>query len=299
MSQSLADNERTDARAMHTDWTRLDEVYSAHLQLKLDPGARWLLEQSLLTANERRSMVASIRVRPGSQVLDLGTGFGPIALELAHLHPINVIGVDNDPDLLDHTREIAGELTDWLGTESSVRFHQEEVTGLSFGNEQFDLVTARLLFQHLKRPQAAIAEVARVLRHGGSVWILDVDDGMSLTYPPASVAEVMLERAFATLQAERGGDREIGRKLPGYLAEQGLYVQDVRLVSQAQFASSRPGDLARSATAARIRAVRDELLANKGIDASEFDSALEALENEPLKTMLRVESQMIVVAQKP
>lgn len=46
-----------------------------------------------------------------------------------------------------------------------------------------DIVYARLLYQHLEFPEKAMIEAKRILKPGGKLCILDVDDQLQLFYP--------------------------------------------------------------------------------------------------------------------
>ena len=280
-------------------WEPLDVMYRGFLEDHPELPNRWLVQQALLTSTDRRSLISSIGIRDGWDVLDVGCGFGTLAVEMAHLNSVDVVGIDIDDEVLAEATRMAAGLSGWINAESSVWFHHDDVTSLSFESEMFDLVTARLLFQHVDRPEAAITELVRVLRHGGRVWIFDVDDAMGISYPAPSAAKQKLDGAFTAWQEATRGDREIGRKLPSYLSAHGLYVTDVRIVSQVQFDANRRDGALRSATVAQYRSLREHFVAAGVIDPLEFDDALDAFESEPSIPQLRIESQVVVSAQKP
>ena len=105
--------------------------------------------------------------RPGQDVVDLGTGTGSLARLFAQ-RGATVIGVDPAAPLLAKARELdagAGVHVDYVvGT--------AEATGLPSAGA--DVVTAGQCW-HWFRPVAATAEVARLLRPGGSVVIAHFD----------------------------------------------------------------------------------------------------------------------------
>lgn len=167
-------------------------------------------------ALERRILERS-GLRPGMRVLDLGCGPGLISCELARMAaPGQVTGVDLSPELLaEATRSAAVAGLDNLG------FQQGDVYDLRLEDEAFDFVYARFLFQHLARPEQVLGQALRVLRPGGIMAVVDVDDGWLALYPEPATFASFTSRAART-QATLGGDRRIGRKLGTYLAAAGF-----------------------------------------------------------------------------
>jgi ubiquinone/menaquinone biosynthesis C-methylase UbiE len=255
-----------------------------------------LLLQTLLTAASRRHTHASVPLRQGTDVLDLGTGFGVMAFELAKLVPIQMVGVDNDKAMLEAASAVAGELGGWLPAGSSVTFQHGEATDLPFADASFDLVTSRLVFQHLADPSAAASEIERVLRPGGFAHLFDVDDGLGASYPRHVDEFEILERTYAAWQSARGGDRRVGRKLPSYLNDAGLSVVATYVTTQAHFGLS--GEDERRGAHERFASASNGLISAGLISAGEFDRCLAAIADEPATDRFHVESQVIVVAGK-
>ena len=173
------------------------------------------------------------------------------------------------------------------------------MAALPFAEASFELVTARLLFQHLAAPTDAASELCRVLRPGGYGFVFDVDDGLGATYPPDDGPLAVLEEAYGAWQASYGGDRQVGRKLSGLLAGAGMAIEGVVLVPQAEHRRSEPGDPARVVTAARLRAARSGIAAAGLLAESELDRLLEAYVSAPPVDQCRIECQVAVVARRP
>ena len=283
------------------DWHRIDDAYQAYLDAVADPPWGSLMAQTIVTGPHRRGLFASLPVEPGWTVLDLGTGFGPIPLEFAHVAGVRAIGIDPDRRLLDVARDTATtlEAAGWCAPGASVEFLTADGAALPLPDSSVDLVTARLVFQHVPDPGPVMREARRVLRCGGRFVIYDVDDGLSATWPPESPETALLDAAYAAMQSRRGGDREIGRKLPALLASAGLTIEQICPLPQATFAASAPNDLFRQVTAARYLADRDAMIATGLIDRASFDRCLEAFANESELPRCRLESQIAVVAAKP
>jgi ubiquinone/menaquinone biosynthesis C-methylase UbiE len=104
----------------------------------------------------------------GAAVLDVGTGPGVLLVELAMRRPdLRLTGVDLSADMITAaTRNLAP-----FGDRATARVG--DVTDLPFPDESFDLVVSSLSLHHWDRPEAAVPELARVLRPGGRVYIYD------------------------------------------------------------------------------------------------------------------------------
>jgi 2-polyprenyl-3-methyl-5-hydroxy-6-metoxy-1,4-benzoquinol methylase len=92
-----------------------------------------------------------------SSVLDVGCGEGVLTAEWAgRLGDGRVVGIDlDDPKLRAEWEQRA---------RPNLEFRAEEATSLSFGDDEFDLVCAIEVLEHVPEPEATLAEMARVAR---------------------------------------------------------------------------------------------------------------------------------------
>jgi SAM-dependent methyltransferase len=97
------------------------------------------------------------------EALDAGCGTGAVALALAP-HVDEVVGVDTRSDYLEAARATAPE---------NVRFQEGDVMSIPYGYAEFDLVCCHRVLHHVRRPELAVSELARVARPGGKVFIAD------------------------------------------------------------------------------------------------------------------------------
>jgi len=102
-------------------------------------------------------LVELAAVVPGDRVLDLATGTGAAA-RLAARQGASVVGVDASPGM------IAFALRN---SPASIRFELAEAERLPFDAGAFTLVICSLALSHFREPEAALAEVMRVLAPGG------------------------------------------------------------------------------------------------------------------------------------
>jgi SAM-dependent methyltransferase len=116
------------------------------------------------------------------RALDVGTGAGTLALALAPLVR-EVVGVDVVPELLESARRAAP---------ANASFVEADATHLPFERGFFDLACCRRTLHHVARPELVVAELARVVRPGGTIF---VDDQIAPVDPLAAFELDRFERA--------------------------------------------------------------------------------------------------------
>jgi ubiquinone/menaquinone biosynthesis C-methylase UbiE len=115
------------------------------------------------------------------RALDVGTGAGTLALALAPLVE-EVVGIDLVPELLASARE---------GAPANATFVEGDATALPYDDFSFDLAATRRTIHHVGRPELVVAELARVVRPGGRVF---VDDQLAPVDPLAAFELDRFER---------------------------------------------------------------------------------------------------------
>lgn len=155
-------------------------------------------------------------LRSGARVLEVGCGPGFITERLLTLVPDgSVTGIDNDPYMIELAeRRLSGR--------ENLEFREASVTATRFLDATFDAATARLVFQHIPDPTAAVAELRRVLRPGGRLFITDIDNDWRLLLDPEPPHRDELDAAFAEMRTQQGANLTIGRRLPRMLANAGF-----------------------------------------------------------------------------
>src|SRR4051812_18183803 len=110
-------------------------------------------------------------LRSGMRLLDVGCGPGTITADLAAIvAPGEVVALDNAAGVLDTARSTMADRD-----ATNVTVQQADVYRLPFGDDEFDVVHAHQVLQHLTDPVAALAEMRRVCRAGGVVAARDSD----------------------------------------------------------------------------------------------------------------------------
>ncbi len=164
------------------------------------------------------------RLRPGQRLLDVGCGPGTITLDLAtRVAPGATVGVDAAPDVIAQ----ADQLRRGSGA-STVTFVTADVYALDFEDASFDVVHAHQVLQHLTDPVAALREMRRVLRPGGTLAVRDGDYAAFAWAPADPLLDRWLD-LYHQVTARNGAEADAGRHLLGWVRSAGL--TDVRASS--------------------------------------------------------------------
>jgi demethylmenaquinone methyltransferase/2-methoxy-6-polyprenyl-1,4-benzoquinol methylase len=123
----------------------------------------------------RRRATELAELGPGGRALDVATGTGDLAFELAtRVAPGGeVIGVDFSERMLELARAKANVRAAGLGG-VRVRFETGNALALAFGDGEFDAATVAFGARNFSDLDRGLAEMARVVRPGGRVVILEI-----------------------------------------------------------------------------------------------------------------------------
>ncbi len=171
---------------------------------------------------DNRALLDLVGIPAGARCIDLGCGGGDVTVELARAAGPKggVIGVDMDAALLD----IARRETSALGL-GNVSFECRDATTWR-PSAPVDLVYARFLLTHLSDPSAVLRNARGYLRPGGLVVVEDIDFRGHFAEPACPALDRSVAWYSETV-ANRGGDANIGPRLPAMLRDAGF--EDVRL----------------------------------------------------------------------
>jgi demethylmenaquinone methyltransferase/2-methoxy-6-polyprenyl-1,4-benzoquinol methylase len=121
-------------------------------------------------ARWKARLVSMAEVRTGERALDLACGTGDIAFAMA-ARGARAVGLDITHRMLQLARLRAGSAG--ASSRQAVEFISGDMTSLPFRSASFDLVTTGYGLRNVPDLDAAIDEIARVLRPGGRVLSLD------------------------------------------------------------------------------------------------------------------------------
>jgi SAM-dependent methyltransferase len=142
-----------------------------------DPAA-WVqvldnVRQEPLYAAYKRRTVELLDPQFGGKYLDVGTGTGTDALACAERFDVSVVGADSSRVMIEEARR--------RGLREAI---VADAHALPFELESFDGAWADRTFQHLAQPVAALAEMVRVVKPGGSIVVVDPDYGTQVVDVP-------------------------------------------------------------------------------------------------------------------
>ena len=116
-----------------------------------------------ITAETVPMLLEAAGIRPGSKVLEIGSGPGHVADMLVQVGA-DVTGVDFSTKMVEVAQSRYPEIT----------FRQADAEKLPFEAESYDAVVANFVVNHLARPETVFREVNRVLKPRGrfafAVW---------------------------------------------------------------------------------------------------------------------------------
>jgi len=134
----------------------------------------------------RRALVRTAEVAPGARVLDVATGTGDVAIAFARDSEAGeVTGVDLAEGMLAVGREKLARAR----LDGRVTLMEGDALALPFEDASFDVVTIAFGLRNLPDYAAGVAEMARVLRPGGRLLVLEF-------FPPRGGAFLAAYRVY-------------------------------------------------------------------------------------------------------
>jgi demethylmenaquinone methyltransferase/2-methoxy-6-polyprenyl-1,4-benzoquinol methylase len=149
----------------------------------------------------RTRTVAALSLRSGQRVLDVATGTGDLALKIAALHPdVSVVGLDPSQGML----AIARDKVQRLALEERVQLCVGDAQDLPFEAASFDGLCIAFGIRNVPDRARALREMARVVRPGGRIAILELSEPRGILGPLARFhVHTLVPRIGALLSGKR------------------------------------------------------------------------------------------------
>lgn len=117
----------------------------------------------------RRKAIDSLKDISPKQILDVATGTGDLAIEALRLNPDLITGIDISKGMLEVGRKKMAE----KGLTNKIKCEFGDSEALQFSDNYFDAVTCAYGVRNFENLEKGLKEMARVLRPGGKVSILE------------------------------------------------------------------------------------------------------------------------------
>lgn len=125
----------------------------------------------------RRFLVSRVDAGPDSRMLDVATGTAAVAIEVVRRHGCTVVGIDQSPDMLATGRA----RVEHAGLGGRIELVEGRAQELPFEDASFDALTFTYLLRYVDDPAATLAELARVVKPGGTIA------GLEFGVPPIAL----------------------------------------------------------------------------------------------------------------
>ena len=200
-----------------------------------------------------------LRPKAGKRILDVGCGTGTAEASLARLRlsQVELFGVD----MLPHRLAEANRRT--RGMNARVGYAAADACRLPFADATFDSTFCVAVLQHIREPERAIAEFARVTRPGGRVLVVEPDNASRYWFSSleSGVHAFELSRRFFRELATAQGDTPAvatGPLVAGLMSAHGVEPVGVHIFP---VSLSHLGAPAAGAWTSRRAAVEEEIAA--------------------------------------
>jgi demethylmenaquinone methyltransferase/2-methoxy-6-polyprenyl-1,4-benzoquinol methylase len=155
VTESLSERNRA-ARELFAPLGPTYDRYARLLSFGQDP--RW-----------RSFLVSTVDAKPEDTVLDVACGTAAVSIELAQRYGCRVIGVDQSAEML----TAGGARVEAAGLADRIELRESRAEELLFEDGSFGALTFTYLLRYVDDPAATMHELARVVRPGGRVAMLD------------------------------------------------------------------------------------------------------------------------------
>jgi len=171
---------------------------------------------------QRAEFLLAFNPQPGERILDVGSGPGFLAAEIADAvgKSGSVCGVDISEPLLEIARSK-------YENQKGLEFRHGDATRLPCQDEEFDAVVSTQVLEYVPDVDSALAEFYRVVRTGGRVALLDTDWDSIVWHSRDRSSMSRILKAWE----EHAADPFLPRTLAGKLSRAGFKVEARKIIS--------------------------------------------------------------------
>jgi SAM-dependent methyltransferase len=163
---------------------------------------------------------------PDQTIIDVGCGPGYAALDLAEMvGPAGrVLALDRSRRFLDALEAASRE----RGLQSVIETHELDLDQAPLPEVSAHGAWCRWVLAFVQRPRDLLARLARALRHGGKLVVLEYFDYATWRFAPPSAEHEEFVRAVMAAWRTSGGEPDIGLEVPRWLEELDFQITHLR-----------------------------------------------------------------------
>lgn len=118
----------------------------------------------------RKRLVKLVAERKPTNIVDIATGTGDVAISMAINIPTSqIVGIDLSEEML----KVAQQKIERLSIKPNIRFLCEDAENLSLFSDTFDVVTISFGIRNFENIDKGLSECYRILKKGGSLFIME------------------------------------------------------------------------------------------------------------------------------
>tara|TARA_B100001057_G_scaffold491423_1_gene581627 strand:- start:548 stop:1738 length:1191 start_codon:yes stop_codon:yes gene_type:complete len=196
-----------------------DDLYNLFLDSKRQYSCAYFKNDndSLETAqnNKIHHLIKKLNIKPNQKVLDIGCGWGSLAVDIAKTANCEVTGITLSENQLIYCKKKAKE----LNLENQLSFKLMDYREL---NEKFDRIISVGMFEHVGRKfyKKFFSQIAKLL----------TDDGVCLTHTIGSVSPPRDPHPWITKYIFPGGYTPSLSEVTGPIEKSGLIISDIEVL---------------------------------------------------------------------
>ncbi len=167
-----------------------------------------------------------LTVKNGDRVIDIGSGLGQFTISIAAMAGAKgfCLGVERDGNQLKTSLDNLKR-----SGQTNVEFRSGNAENLELREDEwgsFDLAHTRFVLEHVKDPENVVLGMAKAVKSGGTVVLVD-DDHAHFVLDPEPAGFNTVWQAYIRSYDRLGNDPLIGRRLASILHQCGL--RDIRI----------------------------------------------------------------------
>ena len=154
-------------------------------------------------SNKMQHIIKKLNLKPNQRVLDIGSGWGTLAMEIARQSKCEVLGITLSENQLEYSKKKAKE----LNLENQVSFKLVDYREL---NEKFDRIVSVGMFEHVGRKfyNKYFKSVAKMLTEDGVALIHTIGSNMTPRDPHPWITKYIFPGGYTPSLSEVAGPIE-------------------------------------------------------------------------------------------